>query len=48
VIRHFDYDTAGPMTNADLAHDRGFFVGNLPRDLSRELELLHRTLKERG
>jgi CDP-4-dehydro-6-deoxyglucose reductase, E1 len=46
VIRHFDCETFGKMTNAELAHDRGFFVGNLPRDLRPELELLHRALRE--
>ena len=37
AIRFFDYDTVGPLTNANLAHDRGFFVGNHPRDLTAEI-----------
>ena len=37
AIRYFDYDTVGPMTNANLAHDHGFFVGNHPRDLTAEI-----------
>ena len=36
AMKHFDYDTVGEIVNANLAHDRGFFVGNHPRDLSRE------------
>jgi CDP-4-dehydro-6-deoxyglucose reductase, E1 len=38
VIRHFDYDCVGEMRNADLAHDRGFFVGNHPHDLRTQIE----------
>jgi CDP-6-deoxy-D-xylo-4-hexulose-3-dehydrase len=37
AIRYFDYDTVGPLTNANLAHDHGFFVGNHPRDLTAEI-----------
>jgi CDP-6-deoxy-D-xylo-4-hexulose-3-dehydrase len=44
VIRHFDYDTVGVLPNANLAHDRGFFVGNSPRALDEELLLLRRVL----
>ncbi|HUP57422.1 MAG TPA: DegT/DnrJ/EryC1/StrS family aminotransferase [Bdellovibrionota bacterium] len=46
VIRHFDHEVFESTKNADLAHDRGFFVGNLPRDLRPELELLHRALRD--
>ena len=37
AIRFFDYDTIGPLTNANLVHDHGFFVGNHSRDLTKEL-----------
>jgi CDP-4-dehydro-6-deoxyglucose reductase, E1 len=40
AIKYFDYDTAGPIVNANIAHDRGFFVGNHPRDLSIEIRTL--------
>ncbi len=33
VIKYFDYDVVGEIVNANLAHDRGFFVGNHPYDL---------------
>jgi CDP-6-deoxy-D-xylo-4-hexulose-3-dehydrase len=46
AIRFFDYDTAGPMVNADLVHDRGFFVGNHPRDLGAELDRLRSVLDQ--
>jgi CDP-6-deoxy-D-xylo-4-hexulose-3-dehydrase len=46
VIRYFDYDTVGEMTNANLAHDRGFFVGNHPRDLRPQLERFHAVLDQ--
>jgi len=44
VIRHCDHDVVAGSRNADLVHDRGFFVGNAPRDLSAELEHLHGVL----
>jgi CDP-6-deoxy-D-xylo-4-hexulose-3-dehydrase len=45
VIKYYDHTLVGEMRNGDIAHDRGFFVGNHPQDLSRELELLKKTLK---
>ena len=38
AIRHFEHSCAGDMSNADLAHDRGFFVGNQARDLQPQIE----------
>lgn len=38
VIKYFDYDCVSEIKNADIAHDRGFFVGNHPRDLSPQIE----------
>jgi CDP-6-deoxy-D-xylo-4-hexulose-3-dehydrase len=40
VIRHYDYETVDVLPNANQAHDRGFFVGNHPFDLTRQLERL--------
>jgi len=45
-IRFYDYATVGPMTNADIAHDHGFFVGNHPFDLTGNIELLHGVLTQ--
>ena len=44
AIRFFDYDTVGDIVNANLAHDRGFFVGNHPRDLTGEITRLRDVL----
>ena len=44
VIKYYDYTTVGPMTNADIAHDYGFFVGNHPFDLTPQIEALHAVL----
>jgi CDP-6-deoxy-D-xylo-4-hexulose-3-dehydrase len=46
VMRHYDFDTVGGLDNAMLAHDRGFFVGNAPVDLSRQIDSLYRVLDE--
>lgn len=44
AIKYFDYDVVGDLDNATLAHTRGFFVGNHPRDLTAELTELQRVL----
>ena len=44
AIRYFDYDTVGDIVNANIAHDRGFFVGNHPRDLTAEIHRLREVL----
>lgn len=44
VIRFYDYDTVGEMTNADIAHDYGFFVGNHPFDLTPQITTLRDVL----
>lgn len=38
VIKYFDYETVGEIVNANIAHDRGFFVGNHPFDLAPQIE----------
>jgi CDP-6-deoxy-D-xylo-4-hexulose-3-dehydrase len=44
AIRFFDYETVGDLPHANLAHDHGFFVGNHPRDLTREIDELREVL----
>jgi CDP-6-deoxy-D-xylo-4-hexulose-3-dehydrase len=44
AIRFFDYDVAGPIVNADIVHDRGFFVGNHPVDLTPQITRLREVL----
>jgi CDP-6-deoxy-D-xylo-4-hexulose-3-dehydrase len=46
VIKYFDYDRVGEIRNADVAHDRGFFVGNHPQDLRPQLERFRAVLDE--
>ena len=47
VVKYFDYDVVGGGTpNADIAHDRGFFVGNQPGDIRPQIERLHKVLDE--
>ena len=41
VIKYFDYDCVGEIVNADIAHNRGFFVGNHPSDLKPQIERFH-------
>ena len=44
AIRFFDYDIVGNIDNATVAHERGFFVGNHPRDITAELDHLRSVL----
>jgi CDP-6-deoxy-D-xylo-4-hexulose-3-dehydrase len=44
VIKYFDYDTAGEIVHAHVAHDRGFFVGNHPTDLTLQIQRLREVL----
>lgn len=45
VIRYYDYSVVdGAVPNADLAHERGFFVGNFPHDLTPQLTRLREVL----
>jgi len=44
VLKYFDYDRVGKIRNADIAHDRGFFVGNHPQDLTPQIERLREVL----
>jgi CDP-6-deoxy-D-xylo-4-hexulose-3-dehydrase len=44
VIRYFDYDRVGEIKNADIVHDRGFFVGNHPQDLTPQIKRLREVL----
>jgi CDP-6-deoxy-D-xylo-4-hexulose-3-dehydrase len=44
VIRYFDYDRVDEIKNADIAHDRGFFVGNHPQDLTPQITRLREVL----
>jgi CDP-6-deoxy-D-xylo-4-hexulose-3-dehydrase len=45
TIKYYDYEIVGNgVPNAELAHDRGFFVGNHPQDLTPQIETLRRVL----
>lgn len=44
-IKFYDYEVHGNgVPNAEIAHDRGFFVGNHPFDLTPQIERLHDVL----
>jgi len=44
VIRYFDHECVGEIKNADIAHDRGFFVGNHPHDVTSQIRRFHEVL----
>lgn len=44
VMKYYDYECVGEMTNANTAHDLGFFTGNFPTDLTPQLQRLRDVL----
>jgi CDP-4-dehydro-6-deoxyglucose reductase, E1 len=44
AVKFFDYEIVGNLDNAKQAHERGFFVGNHPRDITAELDHLRAVL----
>ena len=46
VKRHMDHEIHGDLVNADLVDQNGLFIGNHHYPLDRQMELLHKTLKE--
>ena len=48
VIQYFDYELVGEMTNGNIAHDNGFFVGNHPFDLTSQIERFHAIMDKAG
>jgi len=44
VIKYYDYETPDEIINANIAHDFGFFVGNYPQDLTKQLTKLYEVL----
>ena len=45
VIKYFDYEVT-KSTNASYAHNNGFFVGNAPYNLTKEIDILYMALKD--
>jgi len=45
VAKYFDKEVT-KRENADYAHDNGFFIGNAPIDLTKEIDYLFETLRE--
>lgn len=46
VIKYFNYEEFEEIKNARYAHYNGWFVGNAPVDLRKEIEYLYKTLKK--
>jgi len=44
VVKYFDYQVT-KSSNADMAHDKGFFVGNHPVDIRDKIDYLYKVLK---
>ena len=46
VVKYYDIEAVGELTNANIAHDHGFFVGNHPRDLAPQINRFRQVMDE--
>ncbi len=44
VIRHYDYECVGELPNANKIHDFGFFLGNQPGNLEKQINKAYEVL----
>ena len=44
VIKFLNYDVYGKLTNSNIVEKNGFFVGNYPKNLSKELKLVYKII----
>jgi CDP-6-deoxy-D-xylo-4-hexulose-3-dehydrase len=46
VIKYLNHTAKGTFKNAEIVDKNGFFVGNYPKDLNRQLNILYKLIKE--
>ena len=46
VIKYLDYEVKSSLNSSDYIHENGFFVGNYPKNLKKELEYLFKLIQE--
>lgn len=44
VIKYCNHDCVGEIINANIAHDYGFFVGNHPQDIKKEINHFYKVI----
>ena len=44
VVKLLNYDVYGKLTNSNIVEKNGFFVGNYPKNLSKELKLVYKII----
>ena len=44
VIKFLNYKISGKLTNSDYVEKNGFFIGNYPKNLSKELKLVYKII----
>ena len=44
VVKFLNYDVYGKLTNSNIVEKNGFFVGNYPKNLSKELKLVYKII----
>ena len=46
VMKFLDYEAKGTFKNAKFIDQNGFFVGNYPKNLNKELNFLYKILEK--
>ncbi|MES2142195.1 MAG: DegT/DnrJ/EryC1/StrS family aminotransferase [Pseudomonadota bacterium] len=46
VIKYIDHEAVGTIKNADVIHEQGFFVGNHPYDITKEIQYFHSVISK--
>jgi CDP-6-deoxy-D-xylo-4-hexulose-3-dehydrase len=46
VIKYLNHTAKGTFKNAEIVDKNGFFVGNYPKDLSKQLNILYKLIEE--
>jgi CDP-6-deoxy-D-xylo-4-hexulose-3-dehydrase len=46
VIKYLNHTAKGTFKNAEIVDKNGFFVGNYPKDLNRQLNILYKLIEE--
>lgn len=46
VIKYLNHMAKGTFKNAEIVDKNGFFVGNYPKDLSKQLNILYKLIEE--
>ena len=48
MVENFDYTIFGDLTNSDILHENGLFIGNHHFDIKKELDAIYELINDVG